>query len=129
MEENAARRLTRIVMSPRIARFVEISSVVAIGVAFLFGGRILLVNLSHIPRYALPVLGVLGVLQAAALWRNAQVAGPARPLVATRDVAFIAAVLLSIAFVAWPARWSIGAAVVAIELGIVLEIFGQLRAA
>ena len=129
MEENAARRLTRNLMSPRIARIVETSSVIAIGIAFLFGGRILLVNLSHIPRYALPVLAVLGLLQAAALWRNARAAGPARPLVATRDVAFIAAVLLSIAFVAAPARWSIGAAVVAIELGILLEVFGQLRAA
>lgn len=113
-------------MSPRIARIVELSSAIAIGIAILFGGRILLVNLSHIPHYALPVLAVLGLLQAAALWRNAQIDRPNRPIVATRDVAFIAAVLLSIAFVASPARWSIGAAVVAIELGILFEVFGQL---
>jgi hypothetical protein len=115
-------------MSPRIARIVELGSAIAIGIAFLFGGRVLLVNLSHIPRYAIPVLIVLGLLQGATLWRDAQIDGPSRPLVATRDVAFIAAVLLSIAFIAAPARWSIGAAVVAIELGIVLEVFGQLRA-
>jgi hypothetical protein len=116
-------------MSPRIARYVEMGSVVAIGVAFLFGGRILLVNLSHIPRYAIPVLIVLGLLQGGALWRNSRVERPERPIVATRDVAFIAAVLLAIAFVASPARWSIGAAVVALELGILLEVLGQLKAA
>ncbi len=116
-------------MSQRTSRLIELVSVVAIGIAFLFGGRILLVNLSHIPRYAIPVLIVLGALQAGALWRNSRIDRPDRPLVATRDVAFIAAALLSIAFVASPARWSIGAAVVAIELGILLEVLGQLRAA
>ncbi len=117
-------------MSPRIARYVEIGSVVAIGVAFLFGGRILLVNLSHIPRYAIPVLIVLGLLQA---WRvlaqlAGRTAGPADRRHARRRV-HRRAVLLAIAFVASPARWSIGAAVVALELGIVLEVLGQLPAA
>jgi hypothetical protein len=116
-------------MSPRIARAVEIGSVVAIGVAVLFGGRHLLVNLSHISRYAIPILAVLAILQIGALRRNAASDRPDRALVATRDVAFIAAALLSIAFVASPARWSLGAAVVAIELGLLLELFGQFSTA
>lgn len=112
-------------MSPRLGRAVETGSVVAIGVGVLFGGRTLLVNLSHVAHYAIPVLIVLGVLQAGALWRNAAIDRAARPILATRDVAFIAAILLSIAFVAYPARWSIGAAIVALEVGLLLELFGQ----
>ncbi len=112
-------------MSPRVGRTVEIVSVVAIGIGVLFGGRMLLVNLSHIAHYAIPVLIVLGLLQAGALRRNAAIDRPGRPLIATRDVAFIAAILLSIAFVAYPARWSIGAAIVAVEVGLLLELFGQ----
>lgn len=101
---------------------IETISVVLIAVAVLVGGRQLLGSLVQHQVAAAIVLVVLLVAQFLALRRNYAAGGPAVRIRATRDVAFLVAVLLALILVASPQRWSIGATIAAVEFGLILDI-------
>jgi hypothetical protein len=112
-------------VSDRAARAVEIASIVVIGLAVLLAGWPLLENLA---RYRVPSVALLLVLagaQAFALRRNAAAGGSASRIRATRDVAFVGAILVALAFVLSPHRWAIGASVSLVEFAIVLELLAR----
>jgi hypothetical protein len=100
-------------------------SVALIAAAVLFGGRFLLSALAREHAVAIPVLLVLLAVQIVALRRNYAEGAPAFRLRATRDVAFIASALLALAVLVSPQRWSVGATIVALECGCMLELFGR----
>ena len=104
------------------ARAVEIGSLLLIGVALLLGGRSLLVQMARFPVPALLGLTVVGLVQLFAVRRNYRAGGSPAPLRVARDVAFLAAVLAAIAFIAAPARWSLGAALSAALFGLATEL-------
>ena len=107
------------------ARALETGSLVLIGVAVMLGGGALLAELSRLRPSAVIGLVVVGVALLAGLTRGLALRGPAARLRVSRDVAFVASVISAIAFVASPARWSLGASIAAFEFGIVLELFGR----
>jgi hypothetical protein len=109
------------VLSPT-ARNVEIGSLILIAVAVLLGGRSLLVEIARFPVPAMVGLGIVGLLQLVAVRRNYLAGGAPAPVRVARDVAFLAAILAALAFVAYPARWSIGAAVSAALFGLAVEL-------
>ena len=113
-------------MSSRTGRLVEIASIVVIALAILIGGRSLLVSMSAFPQAGVAILTILGISQLLALRRDRLAPGSQGRLNATRDIAFLAAVIGAIAFVASPARWSIGASIAAVEFGLALELLARL---
>jgi hypothetical protein len=113
-------------VSPSAGRRIEIASIVVIALAILIGGRSLLVSMSAFPQAGVAILTILGIAQLLALRRDRLTAGPQGRLHATRDIAFLAAVVGAIAFVASPARWSIGASIAAVEFGLALELLTRL---
>jgi cytochrome c oxidase assembly factor CtaG len=92
----------------------------------ILGGRALLFGIAQHHGLSLVVLAVLFILQMVALRRNHAQGGPLAPLRSTRDVAFLAAIVLAALVVASPQRWSIGATIIAVEIGLVLDILGRL---
>ena len=64
-------------------------------------------------------------LQVLAVRRNYLAGGELARLRVSRDVAFLAAVAASIAFVLSPARWSLGAAVAGALFGIAIELLAR----
>ena len=112
------------VLSPT-ARAVEIASLILIALAVLLGGRSLLVEIARFPIPAITGLGVVGLVQLLAVRRNYLAGGRPAPLRVARDVAFLAAILAALAFVAYPARWSIGAAVSATLFGLAVELLAH----
>jgi hypothetical protein len=112
------------VLSPT-ARAVEIGSLIVIALAVLLGGRSLLVEIARFPIPAITGLGIVGLLQLLAVRRNYRAGGGPAPLRVARDVAFLAAILAALAFVAYPARWSIGAAVSAVLFGLAVELLAR----
>jgi hypothetical protein len=109
------------------SRAVEAGFIVIIALAILVGGRNVLVEISRFPIVALFALVALALLELFALRRNVALGGSQARLRVTRDVAFIAAILAAAAFVSAPARWSIGAAIAAVEFGIVLELLARVN--
>ena len=91
----------------------------------MLGGTAFLAELArfHIPATVLLVVAALALLWEAL--RGLTVPDPLALIRVSRDVAFIAALAAAIAFVSTPARWSAGAAIVAFEFGLVLELFGH----
>jgi len=112
-----------------VSRFIETASVVLIAIAVILGGRSLLFGIAQHHGLSLVVLAVLLILQTIALRRNRAQGGSLAPLRSTRDIAFIAAIILAALVVASPQRWSIGATIVAVEIGLVLDILGRLNPA
>ena len=74
---------------------------------------------------AISVLGVMALVVVYAFRRNFLAGGPQARLHASRDAAFLAAIAAAIVFVAAPSRWSLGATIVAVELGLVVELFSR----
>jgi hypothetical protein len=109
-----------------VSRIIETGSVILIAVAVLFGGRTLLFGISQYHKLSLVVLAVLFVLQTVAVRRNYARGGALAQLRASRDVAFIATIILAFIVVASPARWSIGATIAAFEFALVLDILTRL---
>ncbi len=107
------------------ARAVEIGSLVLIALGLLVGGRSLLVEIARFPLPALIGLALVAVLQVLAVRRNYLAGGELARLRVSRDVAFLAAVAASIAFVLSPARWSLGAAVAGALFGIAIELLAR----
>jgi hypothetical protein len=111
------------------ARTVEVASIAAIAVAVLVGGNALLVQIAQFHGLAISVLGVLALLVLYAFRQNFRAGGPLARIHATRDAAFLAAIAGAIAFVALPARWSLGATIVATEIGFAVELLARLAPA
>jgi len=109
----------------RTARIVEIVSIVVIGLAVLFYGWLLIANLARFPIPAVVALVVVLVLQTGAIRRNLAEGGPAARIRSSRDVAFVAAIVLALIDVLWPVRWAVGACVAATEFAIVLELLAR----
>ncbi|MGH7757122.1 MAG: hypothetical protein ACREM8_12685 [Vulcanimicrobiaceae bacterium] len=109
-----------------MGRIVELVSIVVIAVAVGVGGRALLEHIAHFRLIALVVLVAWSILQIGALRRNYGAGGPNLGLRATRDVVFLVAALLAVAYVFAPARWSLGACIVSIEFGLIIELLEKL---
>ena len=107
-------------------RSIEIASLAVMALAVLVGGNSLLVTISQFHGIAISVLGVLGLVVLYAFRQTFREGGPLARIHAARDAAFLAA---AIAFVVIPARWSLGATVVAFEIGIVVEFLTRVAPA
>jgi hypothetical protein len=108
-----------------VSRTVETLSVILIAVAILFGGRFLLFGIAQHHGFSLVILAVLFVLQSATVRRNRARGGPLVQLRATRDVAFLATIILTFLVVLSPQRWSIGATIAALEFALVIDILSR----
>jgi hypothetical protein len=106
---------------------IEMVSVALIAVAVLLGGRHFLIALAHQHVAAMCMIAFLLVMQFIALRRNYAEGGTTVYVRVTRDVAFIAAAFLVFMVVASPQRWSIGAAIVAVEFGCTLDLLGRIQ--
>jgi hypothetical protein len=107
------------------ARAIEIGSLIVIALGVLIGGKNVLVEITHFPIPAVIGLAVLGIAQVAALPRNYASGGPLARIRVSRDVAFVAAIVAAIAFVLFPARWSLGATISAVEFGLAIELLAR----
>lgn len=94
-------------------------------VAVILGGRFLVVEIALFGGLSVSVLGALAIVLIYAFRRNYLAGGPLARIHATRDAAFLAAIAAAAAFVISPARWSLGATVVALELAIVVELLSR----
>jgi hypothetical protein len=110
-------------------RAIELASVVVIAACVLLFGWALLENLARLGTAAAIALAVLAVVQVVALRRNAAQGAATSTLRASRDVAFVAAIVLALVEVLTRQRWAIGATIAAVEFGLVLELFAQLAPA
>jgi hypothetical protein len=108
----------------RAGRNLEAAFVTLIALAVAAGGRSLLATVAHGGLLAACWAAVLAGGLLAGLWRRRS-AG-ASPVVLTRDIAFLAAALLSIFYIDRPARWSSGATIAALEFGLLLELLSIL---
>jgi acyl CoA:acetate/3-ketoacid CoA transferase beta subunit len=93
--------------------------------AVIVGGRFLVVQIALFGGLSVSVLGALAIVLVYAFRRNYLAGGPLARVHATRDAAFLAAIAAAIAFVISPARWSLGATVVALEVAIVVELLSR----
>jgi hypothetical protein len=107
-------------------RVMEAVLIVIIMLAVLIGGRAWIVDVAQFHSVAVAVLGTIGVLVVYAFRRSYLLGGPLARLHATRDAAFLAAIAAAIAFVLSPARWALGATVVAVEFALILELLARL---
>jgi hypothetical protein len=102
-----------------VSRRWEAAVTAVVALAVLFGGRYLLVALSHAGApAALMVAAIAGALLFG-LWQRRS--SGVNPLGLTRDVALLAAALFAVAYIAVPARWSSGAAIASAEFGLILH--------
>jgi hypothetical protein len=101
-------------------RRAEILWVTVMAAAVALGGRLMLANLAH--SRAVSAIAIAVILAASVVAMRRHRANGAPPIALTRDVTFIAAALLALAFVLHPARWSMGATIAAIEFGLILEM-------
>jgi hypothetical protein len=109
----------------RTGQIVETVSIVVIGLAVLFYGWALIANLARFRVPAIFALLVVLMLQTGAIRRNLAEGGHAARIRSTRDVAFVAAIVLALIDVLWPVRWAVGACVAATEFAIVLELLAR----
>jgi hypothetical protein len=107
------------------ARFLEAAVIVAIMIAFGLGGRAWVYDIAQYHGLAVSVLGTIAIVVVYAFRRNYLAGGPQVRLNATRDAAFLAAIAAAVAFVLVPARWSLGATIVAVELGLAVELLSR----
>jgi hypothetical protein len=106
-------------------RILEAAFILVIMLAVLIGGRSWIVDVAQFHGVAIVVLGIIGVFLIYAFRRSFLIGGPLARLSATRDAAFLAAIASAIAFIASPARWSLGATVVAIEFALIVELMAR----
>jgi hypothetical protein len=96
-------------------------------IAFLIGGRAWVYDIAQFHGVAISMLTIVAIVVVYAFRRNFLAGGPAARLAATRDAAFLAGIGAAIAFVVSPARWSLGATVVAVEFGLIIELLMRIR--
>lgn len=111
------------------SRTLELVFLAVIALAILLGGQFFLLALAKFHGLAISVLGALAIFVLYAFRRNFLAGGPQARLGAARDGAFLAAIACAISFVAVEARWSLGAAVVAVEMALVVEFLARFTAA
>jgi len=99
--------------------------VAVMAVAVLVGGSALLQQIAQFRGVAISALAVVASVILYAFRRTYRAELPLARLHAARDAAFLAAIVAAIAFIAGPARWSLGAAVAALEIGLVIELLGR----
>ena len=109
-----------------MSRIVEILALVAIAAVIAAGGGPFLQNIAHWRGIGLVVLVALTIAQLGTLRRPGSSGDGVVGLRRTARVIFIASTLLAIAYVCVPARWSSGAAIVAVEFGLTLELLRRL---
>lgn len=97
-----------------------------VALAVLLGGGSLLTEIARHRTPASIVLAILVLTQIYVLRRIVAAGGPNAGIESSRSIAFIAATIAALFFVAAPARWSAGACIVAVEFGFVLELLGRL---
>ena len=114
-------------MSDRVARTVELASIAVIGCCVLFFGWTLLQNLIHFRAMAGALLLLVGGFEIASIRRNLSELSPAGRIRATRDAAFLVAVVLALSELLIPQRWIAGACIAAAEFGIVLELLARVQ--
>ncbi len=107
------------------SRVIEAVFIALIMVAVLIGGRSWLVDIMQFHGVAIAALGIVALVVVYAFRRNYLRGGPLVRLNATRDAAFLAGIGSAIAFVASPARWSLGATIVAIEFALIVELMAR----
>ncbi|GAC1300078.1 MAG: hypothetical protein NVSMB19_05970 [Vulcanimicrobiaceae bacterium] len=107
------------------SRTLEIGFLAVIAVAILVGGQFLLLAIATFHGFAVSTLGVLAIVLVYAFRRNYLAGGPQARIHAARDGAFLAAIAAAIAFIVLPAKWSLGATVVAVEVAIVVELLSR----
>jgi hypothetical protein len=105
---------------------VEAACIIVIAIAVLVGGSSLLLEIGHFRAPASFALAFLAIVQLIAVRRNALAGGPHAQVRASRDVAFLAAIVAALIFVWSPARWSLGACIAGVEFGLVLELLARL---
>ncbi len=108
------------------SRVVEAVFIAVIMLAVLIGGRSWLVDIMQFHGVAIAALGIVALVVIYAFRRSYLRGGPLVRLSATRDAAFLAGIGSAIAFVASPARWSLGATIVAIEFALIVELMARL---
>ncbi|MGP6159349.1 MAG: hypothetical protein ACLPYS_17900 [Vulcanimicrobiaceae bacterium] len=97
-----------------------------IAFAILIGGRSLLVEIAQFHAIAFVALLVIGAALLRNLGRNMAPRTSLGRFRASRDVAFLAALISALAFVFSPARWSLGACIAALEFALILELLAKL---
>ena len=107
------------------ARAFESVVIVLVMLAFLVGGRSWIVEIAQFHGLAIAVLGTIALVVVYGFRRSYLAGGPLARLHATRDAAFLAAIAATIAFVAMPARWALGAAVVGVEFALIVELMSR----
>jgi hypothetical protein len=110
-------------------RALEATFIGIIAIAILIGGRSLLVEIAQFHAIAFIVLLAIGAALLRNMGRNLAPRTSLGRFRATRDVAFAAALIAALAFVASPARWSLGACVAGLEFALVLELLTRLAPA
>ncbi len=105
---------------------METLSIAVMALALLVGGRALLVQIAGFHGATITVLLAIGVALVLAFRRSFSAGGPLARLASARDAAFLAAIGAAIAFVVAPARWSLGATIVGIEIGLAVELLARL---
>jgi hypothetical protein len=108
------------------ARRLEMLAIGLMMIALLVGGRAWIVDIAQFHGFSVAVLGLLAVAIIAAFRRNFRTGGAHARLDATRDAAFLAGIAAAIAFVLEPARWSLGATIVATEFGLLVTLLGRI---
>ncbi len=108
------------------SRRAELFFLAIMALAVLAGGRSLLVAVAGFKGLAVAVLAMLATFILYAFRQNFRSGRPGARLSATRDAAFLATIAAAIAFVVSPARWSLGATVFGLEIGIVIEFLAVL---
>ncbi len=106
-------------------RVVEAGSLAAIALAVLVGGGALLQQIALLHGVAVWMLAILAVAIIYAFRRNFRGGCSHARLHAARDAAFLAAIAAAIAFVVAPARWCLGSAIVAAEIGLLVELVSR----
>jgi hypothetical protein len=109
------------------ARYLEIACLGLVMLAVLVGGQTWMLNVAHSPFHgiAIAILGTIAVILLYAFRRSFLAGGPLARVHATRDAAFLAAIGAAMAYVAAPAHWSLGAAIVAVEFGLIVELMSR----
>jgi hypothetical protein len=116
-------------VSERTAGVVEVASILVIGIVVLVAGWTLLENLARFRLASGAMLVVLAGAQVAALRRDFKAPGDGTRLRVTRDLAFVGATLIALAYVLVPQRWAVGASISMLEFAIVLELLTRLAPA
>ena len=107
------------------SRYIEVAFLAIMALAVLVGGKSLLVQIAAFKGLSVSVLVIIGIFIIYAFRQNYRATKPGARIAATRDAAFLATIGVAIVFILSPAKWSLGAAVVGFEIGIIVEMIAR----